>query len=533
MFVEVKQDFRRYPFTISKTALTAVGSPHTWPALLACLTWFIELLEYDELITSEGDSDEAAFFFGYLQQAYGTFLSGDDDACAELDKQVEDNFGQKFAAIEEDITCMQQQNEELRQQLAALQAEGSAVPALQARKADYDSDLGKFQELIKQLQSRHTAALAKEEERQGELAAANAARAAAAAALESVKAAVAGQELSPADVEALKAKKERLREVRAATEASRSAVQEEVYALEGRVGACMSALEGQVAQYHDTAATAGLLAPNDGNAQGHNFELVLQSDVLGHSADLNESAASLGAAGSAARLLGADIPGELLPALRQLKAALVRDVHAARSRALELGDALEEGREAAEDWARAKGALGQRVAALESTLADEKAGNKAAMEALDEEMQHVDNMVSDARKFAASTQQLASSVSAPAIQRRQREVQRMQVAMQHEKERVVAVVLDTAQALVAHKQFVGARLQHVAGTWARKLQDAQGGATTAHAASPPAAPVQAMPRTPVAPVTPQQAASASRRASLRSAKRTPAGTPALTSPPAF
>ena len=36
-----------YPFNISKTALSAVGSPHTWPALLASLTWLIELLNYD------------------------------------------------------------------------------------------------------------------------------------------------------------------------------------------------------------------------------------------------------------------------------------------------------------------------------------------------------------------------------------------------------------------------------------------------------------------------------------------------------
>lgn len=34
----------RYPFGISKTGLTAVGSPHTWPALLGSLTWLIELL---------------------------------------------------------------------------------------------------------------------------------------------------------------------------------------------------------------------------------------------------------------------------------------------------------------------------------------------------------------------------------------------------------------------------------------------------------------------------------------------------------
>lgn len=38
----------RYPYTISKSALFAVGSPHTWPGLLAALVWLTELLYYEE-----------------------------------------------------------------------------------------------------------------------------------------------------------------------------------------------------------------------------------------------------------------------------------------------------------------------------------------------------------------------------------------------------------------------------------------------------------------------------------------------------
>ena len=47
---EVPMLFKRvgYPFAISKSALSAVGSPHTWPALLAALAWLVELLVYEE-----------------------------------------------------------------------------------------------------------------------------------------------------------------------------------------------------------------------------------------------------------------------------------------------------------------------------------------------------------------------------------------------------------------------------------------------------------------------------------------------------
>lgn len=47
---EVPQLFKhlKYPFQISKSALFAVGSPHTWPGLLAALNWMVELLNYSE-----------------------------------------------------------------------------------------------------------------------------------------------------------------------------------------------------------------------------------------------------------------------------------------------------------------------------------------------------------------------------------------------------------------------------------------------------------------------------------------------------
>ena len=47
---EVPAFFKRlnYPFQISKSALFAVGSPHSWPAVLAALTWLVELLNYIE-----------------------------------------------------------------------------------------------------------------------------------------------------------------------------------------------------------------------------------------------------------------------------------------------------------------------------------------------------------------------------------------------------------------------------------------------------------------------------------------------------
>ena len=68
-------------FNISKTALSAVGSPHTWPALLASIAWFIEVLTYHDIanasdmeapISIEAESERA--FFAYLKNAYHSAL---------------------------------------------------------------------------------------------------------------------------------------------------------------------------------------------------------------------------------------------------------------------------------------------------------------------------------------------------------------------------------------------------------------------------------------------------------------------------
>ena len=56
---EVPVMFKRlnYPINISKTAIQAVGSPHSWPNLLAALVWLVELLNYQKTIEAQRTAD--------------------------------------------------------------------------------------------------------------------------------------------------------------------------------------------------------------------------------------------------------------------------------------------------------------------------------------------------------------------------------------------------------------------------------------------------------------------------------------------
>jgi kinetochore protein NDC80 len=111
-----------YPFTVSKTALVAAGSPHTWPSLLAALTWLMERLQtietavpedeepgkFESLEELEQKTDKA--FFKYLGQAYAAFLRGDEELTEQLENGLADRFERDDGIIEQEIEQVTDQN---------------------------------------------------------------------------------------------------------------------------------------------------------------------------------------------------------------------------------------------------------------------------------------------------------------------------------------------------------------------------------------------------------------------------------------
>lgn len=82
----------RYPFTLSKTALSAVGSATSYPAILGALVWLVDLLTYEMQCRAEeedGVAGDAAFVWSYMRDTYSAFLAGDDDRVDELDANLE------------------------------------------------------------------------------------------------------------------------------------------------------------------------------------------------------------------------------------------------------------------------------------------------------------------------------------------------------------------------------------------------------------------------------------------------------------
>lgn len=121
---EISMNFKAmgYPFPVSKTALVAAGSPHTWPTLLAALTWLMERIrcmedckpenddpgQFDSLEELENKTDKV--FFKYLSAAYTAFLRGDEQMTEQLENALADRFERDDAVIEQEIEQMTDKN---------------------------------------------------------------------------------------------------------------------------------------------------------------------------------------------------------------------------------------------------------------------------------------------------------------------------------------------------------------------------------------------------------------------------------------
>jgi len=171
-----------YPFNISKTALVAAGSPHTWPTLLLAISWLIELLEgregfaflneevdgissvgeaggpFADAQTLENRSEKA--FLKYVEISYNSFLSGDDALLEKLEVDLLQYFEKDNIMIEQVIETQIDENNAKAEEILEIRGEGGDLPQRESNLEDLANDIEKFAMLVQQL-TEHKATLAK------------------------------------------------------------------------------------------------------------------------------------------------------------------------------------------------------------------------------------------------------------------------------------------------------------------------------------------------------------------------------------
>ncbi|KAL0592441.1 hypothetical protein ABG067_000005 [Albugo candida] len=274
----------RYPFPMTKTSMVTVA-PHSWPPLLASITWIIELLNYDETVEDanrieemEAENGDRAFL-EYLNQAYRAFLSGEDEKYRMLEQELANQIDSKNQIIRDEYAQLTNGKDELLHSIEQAKTAKSSLPSLNVRKADYTSDLEKFKKLVAQLDNYKSSAIRKNHDGEVELNSKKNELAALQNAIQSLRVKIGNQKISADDVQRMVQERLRLQELVQQTEQRQRDLQSENWRLETDLVEEMDQLEAQVKRYGQLAMQLKLLPSMAKNAHGINYELELDMHV--------------------------------------------------------------------------------------------------------------------------------------------------------------------------------------------------------------------------------------------------------------
>lgn len=353
---EVPLFFKRlnYPFQLSKSALFAVGSPHSWPSVLAALAWLVELLNYDDRAEDAAGSqfDEKQRserqFFLYASTTYRYFLAGDDPKAQAADDEMLGQFRERQAVLLQSNQALKQSIEGLAAEVEDMRRQPSPLAAAQAAKQEVLADQRKFQEVIAGNQAQRASLQKKLEERQADLEAKRAALAAVRADNESLAARVAGQALSKADVNRMVAERQKQKNLLEGVVSQRESLQQRLYQAEVQLESCLNGLEERLRQYHASCHRLGLLPASAKRAAGVAYELSLNRG-----------------ANAQTELLSGDIKGVVRPGLLSLRERYRLRGRELAEDGLVLREQLDAAREANSERLEELAALKRQVSAAE------------------------------------------------------------------------------------------------------------------------------------------------------------------------
>ncbi len=333
----------RYPVQISKTSLSAVGSAHTWPSLLASLTWLVDLICFDANATAAAEEaatdDVDAIFFEYLCNAYDSFMGNDDEKYAALDEELAATFQARDDEIVAETDEIKAQNDAMRAELAELQAAASSLPALLEKQRCYEEDARKFDDhrvKMQKQQELHEAKLAQHTEKLGkkreQLAATEQRRAA-------LREQLRNQDLSAADVERISQDRARLRESIAGEEEAKEALHTRLWNIEQEGVEALGTLEEDVRKYNELALQLKMVPLGAKNSDGERYELSVCPDVLKECAPGE----------TPGPVLSLDLKHKVKPAVRLVHDKYKAKMHDTRAQAMELEEVAAAGEEAKQE----------------------------------------------------------------------------------------------------------------------------------------------------------------------------------------
>lgn len=298
---EVPLVFRRlkYPFQISKSALYAVGSPHTWPSLLGALTWLVELLDYEECaneIRQSGEDNPSSTFdneirnrqvFNYIVKCYEAFLSGQDDVVEELDQGLVNSFTEADQQVEAECEKLETEIADLEKDITALREGESPLEEQQRIKKDLEDDLGKLENLLENFKSHRLALQRKladlqidQESKESELESIETEN-------EALRSRISSQDVNKEDMDRMYMEKTKLESQLNSLASQRAKVDERLWEHQRTLSSKQLELEKVVNEYTTVADSLKVIPSSTKRANGVDFQIRLDfeaktpEDILG------------------------------------------------------------------------------------------------------------------------------------------------------------------------------------------------------------------------------------------------------------
>lgn len=489
-----------YPFPPSRTALTAIGASHSWPAFLGLLSWLRELLQYDRAVQQAEMSMEAAqvgvpgtpsHLWGYLQVAYTQYLAGADDEIAATEAGISAQFDAMQAAEEAEEQQLQVELQGLLGQLGTLQEQKvssstdsrqsatfprirslptspppflpsfrlqSYLPSLRASVAELSSDVSSLSSGMAQVDKYSTEMDKKVAEKQAAVVEAQQHLESLQRRLESITAAVATQELSQEDVRKLRSQAQALRDRQAVLSHRKQTVAAETQQLQLQLRTALEQLDSAVNAYHEGARSLQMIPKGAKYSMGCDFSLHVDERALGACAEPKHGSSEGDLKAVAYALLGQDMKVGIKEKIRYLRGLLVKKAADSRGATLDTGDACAE-------LSRARETIAKALAEAEATQAAAAAAVQAEAAAVAARLADGSGELSKAESLRAQKRaemlQAASSraeLSAAVLAELESSIEHMAAAQAGERARLADAVSRLVVRIEEHRRSVVQRL---------------------------------------------------------------------------
>jgi kinetochore protein NDC80 len=163
------------PYKLTRSALKAPGTPHSWPPLLAVLYWLTLLSRVVDNLNASSSSTAATSndLMLYLTDSYYLFLTGEDDAVASLDEEYHSKARAQADAREMEVQALEKELEDLEAKRSKQTSQPSRLMALEQKKEAFTADVHKFEAVVKswstKIKEKEDALVEKEKELQAKV----------------------------------------------------------------------------------------------------------------------------------------------------------------------------------------------------------------------------------------------------------------------------------------------------------------------------------------------------------------------------